>query len=89
MPKLGSSKVSIKIGQSKVLKVKNTKKKVKWSVGSGKKNVSYSQAMYAVIDAPFIDVLIWSNDYQVVSVSELLAIKGKELITGQKYYNAN
>ena len=100
-------------------------------------NVSYSQAMYAVIDAPFIDVSIWSNDYQdkvnkddivknvttkladggiinmhsvlektaqavpeilkyckehdyqVVSVSELFAIKGKELITGQKYYNAN
>lgn len=100
-------------------------------------SVAYSQAMFAVIEAPFIDVSIWSNDYQdevskddivknvtsnladggiinmhsvhektaqavpeilkyckehdfqVVSVSELFAIKGKKLMTGQKYYNAN
>ena len=27
-------------------------------------NVAYSQAMYAVIEKPFIDVSIWSQDYQ-------------------------
>ena len=96
-------------------------------------NVAYSQAMYAVIEKPFIDVSIWSQDYQnsttkdnlvnnvinnlkdggiinmhsvhektaqavpeileqckdkgyqVVSVSELFAIKGKKLMTGVKY----
>lgn len=100
-------------------------------------NVAYSNAMYAVIEKPFIDVSIWSQDYQssvgkddivknvtnnladggiinmhsvhektaqavpeileyckdhgyqVVSVSELFAIKGKKLMTGVKYYNAN
>lgn len=100
-------------------------------------NVAYSNAMYAVIEKPFIDVSIWSqdyqssvgkddivknvtnnladggiinmhsvhektaqavpeileyckdNDYQVVSVSELFAIKGKKLMTGVKYFNAN
>ena len=99
-------------------------------------NVAYSQAMYAVIEKPFIDVSIWSQDYQnsttkdnlvnnvinnlkdggiinmhsvhektaqavpeileqckdkgyqVVSVSELFAIKGKKLMTGVKYNNA-
>ena len=93
--------------------------------------------MYAVIEKPFIDVSIWSNDYQtsvekdaivknvtekladggiinmhsvhektaqavpeilayckengyqVVSVSELFAIKGKKLMTGVKYSDAN
>ena len=97
---------------------------------------AYSQAMYAVIEKPFIDVSIWSQDYQnsttkddlvnnvisnlkdggiinmhsvhqktaeavpeileqckdkgyqVVSVSELFAIKGKKLMTGVKYDNA-
>lgn len=96
-------------------------------------NVAYSDIMYAVIEAPFIDVSIWSqdyqgsvdkdaivqnvtnnladggiinmhsvhektaqavpeileyckeHDYQVVSVSELFAIKGKKLMTGVKY----
>lgn len=99
-------------------------------------NVAYSDAMFAVIEKPFIDVSIWSqdyqnidkdaivknvinnladggiinmhsvhektaqavpeileyckeNDYQVVSVSELFAIKGKKLMTGVKYFNAN
>lgn len=99
-------------------------------------NVAYSQTMYAVIEKPFIDVSVWSNDYvnsttkedlvenvtknlkdgdiinmhsvhektaqavpeilkyckdngiQVVGVSELFAIKGKPLMTGQKYNNA-
>ena len=99
-------------------------------------NVVYSQAMYAVIEKPFIDVSIWSQDYQnsttkddlvnnvinnlkdggiinmhsvhdktaeavpeileqckdkgyqVVGVSELFAIKGKKLMTGVKYNNA-
>lgn len=99
-------------------------------------NVAYSQVMYAVIEKPFIDVSIWSQDYQnsttkknlvdnvinnlkdggiinmhsvhektaqavpeileqckdkgyqVVSVSELFAIKGKKLMTGVKYNNA-
>ena len=93
--------------------------------------------MFEVIDKPFIDVSIWSNDYQdtvnkdaivknvtskladggiinmhsvhektaqavpeilayckekgfqVVSVSELFAIKGKALEAGVKYFNAN
>ena len=100
-------------------------------------NVAYSQTMFAVIEKPFIDVSVWSNDYQsavdkdkivenvtkdlkdgaiinmhsvhektaqavpeilqyckengiqVVSVSELFAIKGKKLMTGVKYFNAN
>lgn len=100
-------------------------------------NVEYSDAMFAVIEKPFIDVSIWSQDYQssttkddlvrnvtnnladggiinmhsvhektaqavpeileyckdngyqVVSVSELFAIKGKKLMTGVKYFNAN
>lgn len=100
-------------------------------------NVAYSQTMFAVIEKPFIDVSIWSQDYQdsadkdaivnnvinnladggiinmhsvhektaqavpeileyckdngyqVVSVSELFAIKGKKLMTGVKYFNAN
>lgn len=100
-------------------------------------NVAYSATMYAVIEKPFIDVSIWSNDYQtsvekdaivknvtekladggiinmhsvhektaqavpeilayckengyqVVSVSELFAIKGKKLMTGVKYSDAN
>lgn len=100
-------------------------------------NVAYSNAMFAVIEKPFIDVSIWSQDYQestkkddlvrnvtnnladggiinmhsvhektaqavpeileyckdhgyqVVSVSELFAIKGKKLMTGVKYFNAN
>lgn len=103
-------------------------------------NVAYSDKMFAVIEKPFIDVSIWSNDYnenltkddivtnvtngladgkgdggiinmhsvhqktaqavpeileyckengyQVVSVSELFAIKGKKLMTGVKYFNA-
>lgn len=97
-------------------------------------NVAYSDAMYKVIDAPFIDVSNWSNDYQgsvtkddivtnvckakdgdiinmhsvhektaqavpeilayfakqgiqVVSVSELFAIRGKTLESGKKYYS--
>ncbi len=100
-------------------------------------NVAYSDTMYAVIEAPFIDVSIWSNDYQssvdkdaivenvtskladggiinmhsvyektaeavpeileyckendyqVVSVSELFAIKGVKLMTGVKYYSCS
>lgn len=100
-------------------------------------NVAYSDTMFAVIEKPFIDVSIWSQDYQssvdkdaivsnvinnladggiinmhsvhektaqavpeileyckengyqVVSVSELFAIKGKKLMTGTKYFNAN
>lgn len=95
-------------------------------------SVQYSDTMFSVIDAPFIDVSIWSNDWdenvtkeqivenvkkakdgdiinmhsvhqktaeavpeilayfeeqgiQVVSVSELFAIRGKKLMTGKKY----
>lgn len=99
-------------------------------------NVAYSDTMFAVIEKPFIDVSVWSNDYvnsttkedlvenvtknlkdgdiinmhsvhektaqavpeilkyckdngiQVVGVSELFAIKGKALMTGEKYNNA-
>lgn len=99
-------------------------------------NVEYNNEMFAVINKPFIDVSIWSqdyqdavkkedivrnvtnnladggiinmhsvhektaqavpeileyckeNDYQVVSVSELFAIKKKKLMTGVKYTNA-
>lgn len=100
-------------------------------------NVAYSDTMYAVIEKPFIDVSVWSQDYQgkttkedivknvtenlkdgdiinmhsvhektaqavpeilqyckdngiqVVGVSELFAIKGKALMTGETYRNAN
>ena len=100
-------------------------------------NVAYSKTMGNVREKPFIDVAIWSQDYQeshdkdaivknvtsiladggiinmhsvhektaqavpeilayckekgfqVVSVSELFAIKGKKLMTGVKYFNAN
>lgn len=104
-------------------------------------NVAYNDTMFEVIDKPFIDVSIWSNDYQdtvdkdaivknvtskladgkgdggiinmhsvhektaqavpeilayckengyqVVSVSELFAIKGKPLEAGVKYFDAN
>lgn len=104
-------------------------------------NVAYSDTMFEVIEKPFIDVSIWSNDYQenvtkddivknvtskladgqgdggiinmhsvhektaqavpeilayckengyqVVSVSELFAIKGKPLEAGVKYFDAN
>ncbi len=100
-------------------------------------NVAYNDTMFEVIDKPFIDVSIWSNDYQenvdkdaivknvtskladggiinmhsvhektaqavpeilayckengfqVVSVSELFAIKGKALEAGVKYNSAN
>lgn len=41
-PKLSSKKISIKVGQKKTIKVKNTKKKVKWSIKSGKKNITLS-----------------------------------------------
>ncbi len=99
-------------------------------------NVAYSDKMFAVIEKPFIDVSIWSSDwdnsvgedaivdnvvknladggiinmhsvhektakavprilkyckekgYQVVSVSELFAIKGQKLMTGVKYSKA-
>lgn len=98
-------------------------------------NVAYSDEMYAAINAPFIDVSNWSNDWQssttketivnnvcnqvkdgdiinmhsvhektaqavpeiladfeekgiqVVSVSELFAIRGQKLMTGVKYHN--
>ena len=39
-PKLSSKKISVKIKQRKVLKVKNTKKKVRWKVISGKSRIS-------------------------------------------------
>ena len=35
-PKLSATKVSIKVGQKKTIKVKNTSKKAKWSVKSRK-----------------------------------------------------
>lgn len=38
-PKLSSSKVTVNVGKPKTIKVKNTKKKVKWSIKSGKKNI--------------------------------------------------
>ena len=41
-PKLSSKKISIKVGQKKTVKVKNTKKKIKWSIKSGKKNITLS-----------------------------------------------
>ena len=40
--KLSSKKLSLKVGQKKTLKLKNNKKKVKWSVVSGKKFVKLS-----------------------------------------------
>lgn len=41
-PKLSNKKISIKVGEKKTIKVKNTTKKVKWSVKSGKKYVTLS-----------------------------------------------
>ncbi len=41
--KLSTKKISIKVGQKKTIKVKNTKKKAKWSVKSGKKNITLSK----------------------------------------------
>lgn len=38
-PKLSSSKVTVNVGKSKTIKVNNTKKKVTWSVKSGKKTI--------------------------------------------------
>ena len=37
---LSTKKLTIQTGQSKKLKLKNNKKKVKWTVTSGKKNIS-------------------------------------------------
>mgnify|MGYP001752513106 CR=1 FL=1 len=37
--KLSTTKVSLNGGASKTIKIKGTKKKVKWSVVSGKKNI--------------------------------------------------
>lgn len=42
-PKLSVSKATIKVGKKKTIKVKNTSQKAKWSVKSGKKNVSLSK----------------------------------------------
>lgn len=36
---LSNKKLSVKVGQTKTIKVKNAKKKVKWKVVSGKKNI--------------------------------------------------
>ena len=38
--KLSTKKLAVNVGQSKKLKLKNNKKKVKWSVVSGKKCVT-------------------------------------------------
>lgn len=40
--KLSSKKITLKVGQKKKLEVKNTAKKVKWSIKSGKKYISLS-----------------------------------------------
>lgn len=42
-PKLSASKISIKVGQKKTIKVKNTSKKATWSVKKGKKVVTLSK----------------------------------------------
>lgn len=39
-PKLSTGKVTVKVGKTKTVKVKNTTKKVKWSIKSGKSNVT-------------------------------------------------
>lgn len=39
-PKLSAAKITVKVGKTKTLKVKNAAKKVKWSIKSGKKNVT-------------------------------------------------
>lgn len=37
--KLSSKKVTVQVGKTKTLKLKNNKKKAKWTVISGKKNI--------------------------------------------------
>ena len=37
---LSTKKLTVRVGQSKKLKLKNNKKKVKWTVTSGKKNIT-------------------------------------------------
>ncbi len=39
-PKLSARKVTVRVGKTKTVKVKNAAKKVKWSIQSGKKNVT-------------------------------------------------
>lgn len=39
-PKLSAGKVTVKVGKTRTVKVKNTTKKVKWSIKSGKSNVT-------------------------------------------------
>lgn len=41
--KLNKNKVTVKVGQKITVKLKNNKKKVKWSISSGKKNVALSK----------------------------------------------
>ncbi len=47
--KLSKSKVTVKVGKTVVLKVKNAKAKAKWSVKSGKKNISLSKKKKASV----------------------------------------
>lgn len=42
-PKLSSSKVTVSVGQTKIVKVKQTNKKVKWSVKKGKQCVTLTK----------------------------------------------
>lgn len=41
--KLSNKKIAVTVGKKKILKVKNTTKKVKWSIKSGKKNIKLSK----------------------------------------------
>ncbi len=42
-PKLNKNKVTITVGKKAIIKVNNTKKKAKWSVKSGKKNIKLTK----------------------------------------------
>lgn len=42
-PKLNKNKVTITVGKKKTIKVKNTKKKVKWSIKTGKKKIKLTK----------------------------------------------
>jgi di/tricarboxylate transporter len=46
---LNLKKLSITVGESKTLKVKNTQKKVTWKVLSGKKNITLKKKGKAIV----------------------------------------
>ena len=45
-PKLSKTSATLRVGKKLTLKVKNTKKKAKWSIQSGKKYITLKEARY-------------------------------------------